>query len=434
MVDREALLNVFIPNAPAEDPEAFAGRTRAILDLTDALYRRGSVPIIFGPRGLGKTSLAFQLARIALGDVTLLQELKFERRAIPPERAWTVFWVDCSTSTSDRDAVLQRVINCAEMYSDLASLTLSQPASRKERSKIQLKVFEVEWEKTFDSSRNTGSAAFSVEERFTACVNKLLENPNARLLFVLDELDRVKSSSGLAGYIKNASSDRVKFCLVGIGHSISTLLVDHESLERSLFPVQVEPMLREELLGILKKASKRLQDEKIDIQFSEPAKARICQAAGGFPWFVHVLGQDLLLYAEELGLSKIESSHVELALERLATSRFTQQFSDLYRQAVGDSSQREIVLRLFAKWQSDDIPVGELYLLAEVLGVSNPSVHRTTLLSDRSGRILVAPPLQDKGTVRFRNAVFKRYVELRPSIFQGVKVSVDQAWRQQVSS
>lgn len=434
MVDRETLLNIFLPSLPAEDPLVFAGRTRAITDLTDALYRRGSVPIIFGPRGLGKTSLAFQVARIALGDVTLLQELRLERRAVPQDRTWTVFWVDCSTSTSDRDGVLQRVVNAAEMYSDLASFTIAQPTARRERSKLQLKVFEAEWESTYDPSRGSLSAPLSVEERFTACLNRLLEPPGARVLFVLDELDRVKSTAGLAGYIKNVSSERVKFCLVGIGHSISMLLADHESLERSLFPVQVEPMLREELLGIMRKAAKRLQDEKIDIGFSEAARQRICMAAGGFPWLVHVLGQDLLLWADEVGLRSIEGAHVDFALERLATSQFTQQFGDLYRKAVGDSPQRETILRLFAKWPDDDIPVGELYPLAELLHVSNPSVCRTDLLSDKRGRLIVSPPDQNKGTVRFRNAVFKRYVELRPSIFSDVKGQVDVAWRRRNQS
>jgi len=69
------LMNAFRPAKEVDDPEFFAGRARPVKQLTDSLHVPGSCPIIFGNRGLGKTSLAIQMKYIAMGDSTLLGAL-----------------------------------------------------------------------------------------------------------------------------------------------------------------------------------------------------------------------------------------------------------------------------------------------------------------------------------------------------------------------
>jgi len=69
------LLNAFTPAKEVDDPEFFAGRAAQVVQLTDALHVIGSCPIIYGNRGLGKTSLAVQIRYIAAGDDTLLESL-----------------------------------------------------------------------------------------------------------------------------------------------------------------------------------------------------------------------------------------------------------------------------------------------------------------------------------------------------------------------
>jgi len=86
MYDRETALNIFRPGDAIDDPEVFAGRKRHLLELTDALLVDGTIPIIYGERGLGKTSLALQVARIAGGDVTLLEEHGARSRALDKQR------------------------------------------------------------------------------------------------------------------------------------------------------------------------------------------------------------------------------------------------------------------------------------------------------------------------------------------------------------
>src|SRR5206468_3297946 len=77
----------------------------------------------------------------------------------------------------------------------------------------------------------------NVEDKFMATADLLQQTGYPRLLFIIDELDRVADTAGLANFLKNASSATTKFLLVGIGHSITSLLSDHESIVRSLVPV-----------------------------------------------------------------------------------------------------------------------------------------------------------------------------------------------------
>src|SRR5262249_44508991 len=53
---------VFSPAAPIDEKELFAGRTQQVSTVTDAIIQRGQHVIIFGERGVGKTSLGSVLS------------------------------------------------------------------------------------------------------------------------------------------------------------------------------------------------------------------------------------------------------------------------------------------------------------------------------------------------------------------------------------
>jgi hypothetical protein len=96
--------------------------------------------------------------------------------------------------------------------------------------------------------------------------------------------------------------------------------------------------------------------------------------------------------------------------------------------AVRDTPQREMYLRLLAKWIADDIPTGEINRVAGKLGISGLYNYKTQLMQKQYGNVLVSPPEQKRGIVRFINNMFKRYIELRNSIYENVKTIVDEAW------
>ncbi len=430
MDKRTLILNAFRPNAEIEDPEAFAGRESQILELSDSLRTDGTVPIIYGGRGLGKTSLGHQIARIALGDDALLTTMGKEDRVLPSEDCFVPFWVSCSDETKSKDAIIQRIINSAEGFAKIESEGEDRPKKTTFRTTLDLKVFQAEAIQEYEKIHGRKFSKLGIEDQFSAVVDRLRQKGLNRILFIIDELDRAASTKGLANFIKNVSSPDLKFVLVGIANTISTLLDDHESLQRSLHPVSVSRMTDAESETIITKVVTILNVLGIEASFSEGARKELVSSAGGYPWFVHILAQEALRNCWDKGSAEVNRTHVQSAIWNLAANRFAQQYRDCYQAAVRDSQQREIVLRLMAKWLADDVQLSEIYPVAKKLGITNPSNCKKDLMLKRHGEVIVNPPLHSQGVVRFRDSVFKRYVDLRRSIYTGVKDAVDSAWEQ----
>ncbi len=56
----------FSPGAPVQERDLFAGRIEQLRALVDSVQQRGRHAIVFGERGVGKTSLANILAHLFL--------------------------------------------------------------------------------------------------------------------------------------------------------------------------------------------------------------------------------------------------------------------------------------------------------------------------------------------------------------------------------
>lgn len=423
---REIVLNAFRPGTAIYLPAQFAGRKSEISTLVDALSIDGSCPVVYGERGLGKSSLALQVERIALGDTELLHELGLSDRVIAPENTYITFHFSCTDDTSSKAKLLQGIINNAEGFTEAAGLSGAVVRTKTYKKGLKLKIYETEVSETFSSAK--GYTELSVEEKLEAIIGRILDKHNKRLLFIIDELDRVRDVRGLASVIKKLSSTDVKFLLVGVGQSVSSLLVDHISIERQLVQVPVYLMRDEDCRTIVSKAESLLGRQGVDFKFSPDTVDRLVEAAGGFPWFIHTLGQAALLAALEGGKKVVTGKEIAKALRSLGMRRFQQQFYDTYEMAVGDSRKREIVLRLFAKWGKFSIPTSDIYPMAKYLGVRNPSQFTKQLTTYKRGRVLVRPPYAPSRVFRFTNAMFKQYVNLKDSIYKGVREEVDGLW------
>ncbi len=166
----------------------------------------------------------------------------------------------------------------------------------------------------------------------------------------------------------------------------------------------------------------------IEASFSHEALDILLNSAGGYPWIVHILAQEALKACWDNGRTKVNREDMQDAVRSLAGNRFAQQYSDCYQAAVRDSPQREIVLRLMAKWPDDDVPLSEIYRIAKSMEISNPYKSKADLMLKRHGEVLVIPPMHKTGVIRFRDSMFKKYINLRSSIYNSVQQNVDEAW------
>jgi Cdc6-like AAA superfamily ATPase len=414
-----------------DDPALFAGRSLQLENVARALHSRGSCPILYGDRGLGKSSLALQGVRIALGDDELLKREGHGRWALKARDAYVAVYVRCSDATATKDEVLQRVLNALvdSFGKQLWGEETYQLKELSTRVGINLKVASADFAKRYEPAKlDADYVKKNVEDKLVEVCRFITEATRRRVLIVIDELDRARNAAGLASFIKSSSSRDLKFMLVGIGQNLSDILSDHRSLERSAHPIEVPPMQQRELEAVVDQALYALREAGVVMGCEAPAKRVMARAASGFPWFVHVVGDDALLLADRDGAQVIQMSHVSRAMERLTQNRFAQQFADRYQMAVRDSIHREVVLRVAAKWNGQDIPTSEVYAIARDLGVSNPSNYKGHLCSEAYGPAFLTPAYQKQGILRFANTMFKVYVGLRPAIYSGVQERIDKAW------
>jgi Cdc6-like AAA superfamily ATPase len=236
---------VFTPSAPIDDRDLFAGRTEQVRKVLDAVNQKGQHAIIFGDRGVGKTSLANVLASF-----------------IPP------------------GYMVTRRINCDKGDS---------------YNSVWRKVFE-----EFQRSEVATVAGFggvghpprvdaSAEIISPDVVRRQLEfwSKNALPILIIDEFDRIDESyrSIFADTIKSLSDNAVgaTVILVAVADSVDQLITEHESIQRALVQIKMPRMSLDEIQQIVNKVA------NIGMTIDSEAVERIAVLAQGLPHYAHLL-------------------------------------------------------------------------------------------------------------------------------------------------
>lgn len=433
MYNRATLLNAFTPSREVVEPELFAGRQKQILELCDALQTAGQIPVIYGDRGLGKTSLAVQAQLIAMGATELLDSIKASDRSIPESEAFLALYVACSDEVRTGADLIQLLINSLEDL-DVENTDSDRPSrlvDRKTSMGVTLKLFRLESVRTYQAqAERIRFENLNLSEKLQKVVRAIGDSTEQRkILFIIDEIDRAESLSGFASFLHNVSSPVLRFMLIGVAQNIADLHLSHPSVDRALVPISVPRMTRGELADVIDRAVSALHRSGLPHRFAPEARKKLVEIAGGFPWFIHVIGQQALISAADSGQEIVSKDHITRAIRNLTERRFAQQFADAYHQAVRDSAQREKVLRVFASWASSQIPTREVYPILKRLGVRNPAVYKGHLTSADYGEVIIRTGNSKSGIMQFRNEMFKQYAYLRPSIFAGVDGEVESAMR-----
>lgn len=228
--------HVFTPGAPVDSYALFGGRTEQVLDVLNTVSQRGRHVILYGERGVGKTSLANVLSEVFGG----LEKVKL--RSVG---------VNCTTND------------------DYAS--------------IWANIFrELEWD---------GNGAWNEETTPSdpEHVRYELQRLESSALIVIDELDRLEDDEALsllADTVKTLSdhSVAVTLVLVGVADSVDHLIGDHHSIVRALTQVHLPRMSVEELGEIIDKGLREL-----GMTITADAHGRIARLSEGLPYYTHSL-------------------------------------------------------------------------------------------------------------------------------------------------
>lgn len=415
LIDR--INTAFFPSKEITDPEFFVGRKDEIKDSIIALSDPGSFLSFYGLRGVGKSSVVNQVKLIAEGNTQLPKRLKIERYLPQKGFNYLTILTNCDSYTLTVADLMKRIL-----FGDNNNPSLLSYTKTGDRKLEQIK-------ETYKATGGAGLMGVKMEiegneeksyssylsddlvQQFKLVLGTIQkDNQNKTgLLILIDEFDVLKDKAGFSSIIKTCSNEFVKFGISGIANTLTELITDHSSIGRQLHSINIKKMEPEEMYGIIKRAEVHIKNE---ITFSIDASNAIIKHAEGFPYFVHLLGKEALYEAFENSQKTIDLTTIEVLRGKICSGRLKTIYEDIYHSSVKSSPQRELLLKLFAEDEQNEIYSEKVYSDAKDLGVTNPSQLMRELTTPQDGSLGVLTKIREQ-YFRFTDPVFKVYARLR---------------------
>ncbi len=253
-----AATKAFTPAAPINGLSLFAGRKDQVRQVIDAINQTGQHAIIYGERGVGKTSLS-NVLKDFLEEPNISYPIFAPRVTCDGRDNFSTIWLK-----------VFRAIN--EMGIDRNVELPSCP------------LFEI-IEAYPEEETEINITPDIVRRSLTTVAQPLI------LIVIIDEFDRItnpENQGQFADTIKMLSDHAVSATtiLVGVADSVEDLIKEHHSVERALVQVPMPRMSEEEIFEIIHKGLKRLDEMKIE----DDALNVIPVFAKGLPFYAHLLG------------------------------------------------------------------------------------------------------------------------------------------------
>jgi hypothetical protein len=236
------------------------------------------------------------------------------------------------------------------------------------------------------------------------------------LLILLDEFDVIKDKEGIGSLIKSLSSNEVKFAICGIGHDLSDLVEDHASVERLLEEgaLHVQPMQSHETKEIIHTAERLFKQE---IVFAPSVVDQIAELSHGYPYFTQLLGKACVSKADQFNRTLVSSDIYEMVLDDIKSGEAFPTLERQYRQAIGNSRDRQVLLHFLADQPEASDNVGQVILKEarkdfEDLNIQHLDQLLPRLVDTKYGPVLRRDPVS-QGIYEFINPVLRLYIRLR---------------------
>jgi Cdc6-like AAA superfamily ATPase len=256
----------FTPSAPINNSDLFAGRSKQIDRVVQAVFQRGQHAIIFGERGVGKTSLA----NIIYDLLILAGKAEFQ--------------------------VAKHTCGADVTFAGIWRAIFKQLTITRHRS-AQLAMDDL-------LPEDVGSD--DIRDTF--------ESADSPSIVIIDEVDRIAETDTavlLADTIKSLSDNAVNttLVLVGVADSVDQLIAEHQSIERALVQIHMPRMSEMELVEIIDKGL-----GKASMTIDADVKKSIANLSQGLPPCTHLLARHAAIVSIDNGRIEITQNDLTQAV------------------------------------------------------------------------------------------------------------------------
>ena len=401
---REKLKKVFTPAQPIARPEHLHGRDPKLRLIDRALHSPGKHIFVYGDRGVGKTSLARTAAAIHCGD------------------AEGFGFVACDQATTFFDIVQTIYRQLHALYSV---------------GKFKIDGFDLNLGiAKFKAGEALGLPALKTINDAVEILKSISPKSGPTPIIIIDEFDQLSTDierKYVADLIKQLSDQSINLRLLicGIGTSLEELIGVHLSTDRYLATVPLTPISHDARWQILQSGI-----EAFGIAFDRDSQIRIGQLSDGFPYYVHLMGEQVFwqVFDDHAIVRSVSLSHyaagLKTAIEEAQTS--LRNAYDMATQKHKNSKDYEEVLWAVADGSLLERPTTEIFEKS-YLRIMDDRVERgplakelfyqrlNTLKKPAHGNIVLG---NRQGWYGFRENIMRGYVRLRAER-EGVRIGLD---------
>lgn len=304
--DARALIrDAFTPAQPVNDRAMFAGRRSLLEDLIVAVEDQRLHFVLYGDRGIGKTSILHVFSDLA------------------SDAEYLVCYISCGDRMSFSDFARRVAQRIPLLYHGGYA-----PGSP-----------EIEQGKTLADILPADGIDVSTFGEHLGQIS------DTRLLMLLDEFDRVETEDfrrSIAELIKNLSDKAApaQIVIAGVAADLSELIAQIPSIRRNVLGVLVPNMSDEEVGEMLAIAERRA-----GLAFSSEARELIGLASLGLPYLVGLVAQHAALLATQRGELTVSKADVREAI-RKARLELSGRIAARTLHAISAAAQRDQLIEL----------------------------------------------------------------------------------------
>ena len=375
---------LFSPAAPIDEKDLFAGRKPQIDKMFEAVSEKGKHAVLYGERGVGKTSLARVFH--SMFPKTLRHILAVREQVDPSDdfsSVWRKVFKDLKV----------RAINAAADAEH-------EPLAKDYPGEIQPDDIRREFQEIF--------------------------MPNDLPIIIIDEFDKARDSKDnnihelMANTIKHLSDYAINatIILVGVADDVNDLIGEHPSISRCLEQIPMPRMNKDELKEIIDKRLPRL-----GMKMQPDAYWKIIELSRGLPSYVHLLG----LYSAQAAIKRksltINEADVDAAIQR-ALEKSQESTQADYNAAIhsnrSDNLYRQVLLACAlsktderGQFSPNSVVEPLSSILKRPVRIDAFQQHLQKFIEADRGAVLVRRGKSRAYKFRFRDPMMQPYVVMR---------------------